>query len=61
GYILIGIWFEERDLIVLFGDRYRQYRQRVGMLLPWPGRRLDAKQQASTEAAAPARRGAAAP
>ena len=61
GYILIGIWFEERDLIVLFGDRYRQYRQRVGMLLPWPGRRLDAKRQASTEAAAPARRGAAAP
>jgi protein-S-isoprenylcysteine O-methyltransferase Ste14 len=34
GYILIGIWFEERDLIALFGQRYAHYRQRVGMLLP---------------------------
>jgi protein-S-isoprenylcysteine O-methyltransferase Ste14 len=34
GYILIGIWFEERDLIAQFGDRYRRYRDQVGMLLP---------------------------
>lgn len=34
GYILIGIWFEERDLIARFGDRYRAYREQVGMLLP---------------------------
>ena len=34
GYILLGIWFEERDLIAHFGDRYRVYRGQVGMLLP---------------------------
>lgn len=37
GYILVGIWFEERDLIELFGDQYRRYRSQVGML--WPSRR----------------------
>ena len=36
GYILIGIYFEERDLVAQFGDRYRRYRRQVGMLLPWP-------------------------
>ena len=35
GYILIGIWFEERDLVHQFGDAYRRYREQVGMLLPW--------------------------
>ena len=39
GYILIGIWFEERDLIALYGDSYRRYRRHVGMLLPLRGRR----------------------
>jgi protein-S-isoprenylcysteine O-methyltransferase Ste14 len=34
GYILIGIWFEERDLVAQFGERYRAYREQVGMLLP---------------------------
>ena len=34
GYILLGIWFEERDLIAQFGARYRRYRDQVGMLVP---------------------------
>jgi protein-S-isoprenylcysteine O-methyltransferase Ste14 len=34
GYILIGIFLEERDLIALFGDRYRRYRAEVPMLIP---------------------------
>ncbi len=33
-YILIGVAFEERDLLALFGERYRRYRAEVGMLLP---------------------------
>ena len=36
GYILIGIFLEERDLTALFGDRYRAYRRDVGMLFPRP-------------------------
>jgi methanethiol S-methyltransferase len=36
GYILIGIYFEERDLVAQFGNRYGQYREQVSMLLPWP-------------------------
>jgi protein-S-isoprenylcysteine O-methyltransferase Ste14 len=39
GYILIGIWFEERDLVALFGDHYRAYRKQVSMLIPLPGRK----------------------
>jgi len=35
-YILIGIAFEERDLVRQFGERYRTYREQVGMLIPHP-------------------------
>ena len=33
-YILIGIAFEERDLLEQFGERYRHDRAEVGTLLP---------------------------
>jgi protein-S-isoprenylcysteine O-methyltransferase Ste14 len=38
GYILVGIWLEERDLVSQFGDTYRAYRRRVRALVPIPRR-----------------------
>lgn len=45
-YILAGVQFEERDLIAVFGAAYRQYRERVPMLIPLPGRKLTAPKDA---------------
>jgi protein-S-isoprenylcysteine O-methyltransferase Ste14 len=34
-YIVVGTLLEERDLVGIFGDDYRRYRERVSMLVPW--------------------------
>jgi methanethiol S-methyltransferase len=39
GYILLAVRYEERDLVSHFGDRYRDYRRRVPMLIPGLGGR----------------------
>jgi protein-S-isoprenylcysteine O-methyltransferase Ste14 len=35
-YILIGLYFEERDLVRQFGEAYREYQKRTPMLIPLP-------------------------
>ena len=36
GYILVGLYFEERDLINYYGEQYESYKQQVAMLFPNP-------------------------
>jgi protein-S-isoprenylcysteine O-methyltransferase Ste14 len=36
-YIVVGLWFEERDLIAEHGDEYLKYRDQVGKLFPKMG------------------------
>ena len=39
GYILIGIWLEERDLLIFYGEPYKDYRKKASMLFPFPRRK----------------------
>jgi protein-S-isoprenylcysteine O-methyltransferase Ste14 len=40
-YILVAIQLEERDLAAVHGDDYREYQQRVSMLIPFLPRRKE--------------------
>ncbi len=33
-YILIGIYYEEKKLVVLFGEEYKEYQKKVSKLIP---------------------------
>lgn len=35
GWIIIGSFLEERDLVANFGTSYEQYQRKVPMLIPW--------------------------
>jgi protein-S-isoprenylcysteine O-methyltransferase Ste14 len=37
-YLFIGIRYEERDLVAVFGEEYTDYRKKVGTILPGIGR-----------------------
>lgn len=49
-YILIGLYFEERDLVHRFGDSYRVYQQQTPKLLPLPrSKRAPSRPQVPSE------------
>ena len=52
GYIFVGILLEERDLVRIHGDSYRQYRGQVSMILPAPLRKAGTPDQRSKAAGA---------
>jgi len=42
-YLVIGAYVEERKLALEFGKTYREYQESTPMLIPWPKRRRDNK------------------
>jgi protein-S-isoprenylcysteine O-methyltransferase Ste14 len=38
-YMVVGVWFEERDLVRIHGVNYENYRKRVRMFVPLPGKK----------------------
>ena len=36
GYVLIGIFLEEKDLVSMYGSEYEEYKSQVSMLVPLP-------------------------
>jgi protein-S-isoprenylcysteine O-methyltransferase Ste14 len=49
GYILIGVFFEERDLAAFHGRDFARYREEVPAFIPFLRRRRDHAGQASTQ------------
>jgi protein-S-isoprenylcysteine O-methyltransferase Ste14 len=37
-YLVIGAGFEDRKLLALYGDEFRDYKDRVPAVIPWRGR-----------------------
>ena len=37
-YLVIGAAFEDRKLLALYGDEFRDYKDRIPAVIPWRGR-----------------------
>lgn len=40
GYILTAIRFEEKDLATVFGEKYRQYKKQIPMIIPFSKKKV---------------------